>query len=115
MQVIRLHPPAWKPYGRRVDVTRADTASLNAFVSGEVRALLARRRISGRKAAMMLGWTAPYLSRRLIGEIPWNLTDLEAVAALLDVAPESFFPDDPDADDDPEFRKGWILTPPVAA
>ena len=66
-------------------------ASLRTVVAGEVRAHLARQRISGRQAAIRLGWTAPYLSRRLTGEIPFNVADLEALAVLLDVPVTVFF------------------------
>lgn len=60
-------------------------------VAGEVRAQLARQRISGRQAALRLGWTPPYLSRRLIGEIPFDVADLEALAGLLDLPITAFF------------------------
>jgi transcriptional regulator with XRE-family HTH domain len=78
-------------------VTRTGASSLSAVVAGEVRAHLARRRISGRRAAAELGWTAPYLSRRLTGEIPFDVDDLDAIASLLDMPVVAFFLA-PDAD-----------------
>jgi transcriptional regulator with XRE-family HTH domain len=60
-------------------------------VAAEVRANLARQRISGRQAALRLGWTPPYLSRRLIGEIPFDVADLQKMADLLDLPVTAFF------------------------
>lgn len=39
----------------------------------------------------MLGWTAPYLSRRLTGEIPFDVNDLTRVADLLGVPVAALF------------------------
>jgi transcriptional regulator with XRE-family HTH domain len=78
-------------YGERVNVPHDDTASLSQHVAAEVRAHLARQRISGRRAALMLGWTPPYLSRRLTGEIPFDVDDLAKVADLLGVPIATFF------------------------
>lgn len=61
-------------------------------VAAEVRAEMARQRISGRRAAMQLGWTQPYLSRRLTGEIPFNVAELSELAGLLEVPISAFFP-----------------------
>lgn len=64
---------------------------VSAIVAGEVRAYLARRRLSARQAAIKLGWTAPYLSRRLTGEVPFDVADLAAIAELLEVPVTVFF------------------------
>jgi transcriptional regulator with XRE-family HTH domain len=66
-------------------------------VAGEVRAALARQRFSGRQAALRLGWTPPYLSRRLIGEIPFDVADLQAIADLLELPITVFFEQPPAA------------------
>ena len=71
-------------------VPENETSSLRESVAAEIRAQLARRRLSGRQAAALLGWTSPYLSRRLTGEVPFDVSDLEAMAALLDVPVASF-------------------------
>jgi len=71
-------------------VPERDTSSLRESVAAEIRAQLARRRLSGRQAAAMLGWTSPYLSRRLTGEVPFDVSDLEAIAGLLGVPVASF-------------------------
>ena len=67
-----------------------ETSSLQESVAAEIRAQLARRRLSGRQAALMLGWTSPYLSRRLTGEVAFDVADLEALAELLSVPVASF-------------------------
>jgi len=38
-----------------------------------------------------LGCTPPYLSRRLTGQIPFNVSDLAAIAGLLDLPVSTFF------------------------
>lgn len=63
----------------------------NTEVAGELRALLARRRISNRWVATQLGWSETYLSRRLTGAVPFNVDDLGELARLLDVAVADFF------------------------
>lgn len=60
-------------------------------VAEEVRALLARRRLSARAAARQLGWTANYLSRRMTGEIAFDVEDLDALGRLLNVQVTAFF------------------------
>ena len=63
-------------------------------VAAEVRAELARQRISGRQAARRLGWTQQSLSRRLTGDIPFDVAELAELAALLGVPVTAFFPQD---------------------
>jgi transcriptional regulator with XRE-family HTH domain len=60
-------------------------------VAAEVRANLARQRISARRAAICIGWTPMYLSRRLSGEVPFDVDDLGAIAELLDIPIATFF------------------------
>ncbi|MGH2866781.1 MAG: helix-turn-helix domain-containing protein [Solirubrobacteraceae bacterium] len=64
---------------------------LAARVASEVRANLARRRISASRAAKELGWSQPYLSRRLNGRAPFDVIDLERLAELLDIEVIDFF------------------------
>jgi len=63
-------------------------------VAEEVRVLLARRRLSATKLAKQLGWTQQYLSRRMVGEQPFDLDDLEQIAAALDVGIVDLLPRD---------------------
>jgi len=60
-------------------------------VAEEVRAVLARKRISGRHAARDLGWKPGYMHRRLSGEAPFDVNDLAALAGLLEVPITVFF------------------------
>jgi transcriptional regulator with XRE-family HTH domain len=72
-------------------------------VAGEVRAEMARRRISGRRVARELGWTVNYAHRRFSGETPLDVNDLAAIAAVLDV-PISTFIAPLDSDYSPSTR-----------
>jgi hypothetical protein len=60
-------------------------------VAAEVRAWMGRRQRSTRSAALELGWTETYLGRRLNGSIAFNVTELGALAKLLDVPMQAFF------------------------
>jgi len=64
---------------------------LKLSVAGEVRAYLARRQITGQQAAKQLGWNQAYLQRRLAGKVAFDVTDLAALAAFLQVPVISFF------------------------
>ena len=66
-------------------------SSTHLVVAAEVRAHLARQRISGRQAAFALGWKQPYIARRLGGDIPFDVNDLAKLAELLDLPITSFF------------------------
>jgi transcriptional regulator with XRE-family HTH domain len=52
---------------------------------------MARRRRSGRSVALELGCTEPYLSRRLTGAVPFDVTDLIKIADLLEIPVTTFF------------------------
>ena len=69
------------------------TRTAHERVAGEVRATLARRRLSGRKVAQQLGWSPNYAHRRFSGETPLDVNDLVALAQLLDEPLSSFFPE----------------------
>ena len=75
-------------YGERVEATQS---VLVDDVAGEVRAWMARRQRSGANVARELGWTEVYLSRRLLGRVPFDVADLEALAVLLEVPASVFF------------------------
>lgn len=47
--------------------------------------ILARRRMSAAELARRAGMKQPYLSRRMTGEIAFDLDDIEAIAAALGV------------------------------
>ena len=52
---------------------------------------MGRRQRSTRSVALELGWTETYLGRRLNGQIPFNVTELEMIAELLEVPVNAFF------------------------
>lgn len=68
-----------------------DPEDLRSVVAGEVRAHLARRGMSALGAASQLGWTQPYLWRRLNGKVPFDVGDLQAIAKLLEIPVTAFF------------------------
>jgi len=53
----------------------------------ELRAELARHRITAAEVAQRLDRSEAYVSRRLTGEIPLNLDDLAEIAEMLGIAP----------------------------
>jgi hypothetical protein len=61
------------------------------LVAAEVRAELARKQLSGVRAARALGWTQNYLSVRLRGMVAFDVTDLMKIAELLEVPVSTFF------------------------
>lgn len=60
-------------------------------VAGEIRAYMARRNISQSKLAPILGWSQQYLSRRLTGAVPFDVSDLDQLARVFEVPVEHFF------------------------
>ena len=62
-----------------------DDYSLSESVGDEIRAMLARRRISGRRLADEMGVSRSWLSYRLTGVTPIDLDDLAQIADALDV------------------------------
>lgn len=71
--------------------TTSETSGLQEQVASEIRAYLARRRISASRAAEALGWSQAYISRRISGVTAFDVADLEALAELLDVPVTAFF------------------------
>lgn len=59
--------------------------SLRERTAEEIRVLLARRHISAAELARRTGMKQPYISRRMTGEVAWDVDDLERIAAVLDV------------------------------
>lgn len=66
--------------------TLADT------VAREVRAEMGRQRVAGSALAKHLGVSDMYISRRLNGDVPFDLADLEKVADALSVPVTAFLP-----------------------
>lgn len=60
------------------------------LVAAEVRAEMARQRMSQVKLAELLGVAQQTISRRLVGEVPFDVTELAQIAALLKVPATQF-------------------------
>lgn len=77
------------------DMTRAMEVptghALREQVAEEVRALMARRRISGVELGRRLGKSQAFISRRLVGTTPFDVDDLEALAQIFGVPVTSLF------------------------
>ncbi len=59
--------------------------SLRAEVAAQLRSELARHQVSGVELAGRLGVSQPYVSRRLSGNVPLDLDDLQRIAGVLGV------------------------------
>lgn len=59
-------------------------------VGSRVRGLLAERKISQQTVANALGISKAAVSRRIAGEIPFNVAELGRLASLLDVPASRF-------------------------
>ncbi len=70
----------------------SDTYTLSERVAEEIRAALARRRMSGRQLATNLGVSQTWMSSRLSGATPIDLNDLERIAAAMSVEVADLLP-----------------------
>ncbi|HEY9416348.1 MAG TPA: helix-turn-helix transcriptional regulator [Pseudonocardia sp.] len=61
-------------------------------VADVVRAELARRRIGQREVAQALEMSQPAVSRRLAGEVAFDVDDLAKLAGLLEMDPRDLLP-----------------------
>ncbi|MEV6798508.1 helix-turn-helix transcriptional regulator [Micromonospora rifamycinica] len=68
------------------------TGRLRDSVVVAVRVEMARQRMSQTKLAELTGCTQAYISRRMTGETPFDVVDLEKVARALNVPVAAFFP-----------------------
>lgn len=71
----------------------AQSDSLSALVAEEIRAMMARKRISGARLARALDVSPAWVSYRLTGVQPIDLNDLAAIARVLEVSVLSLIPD----------------------
>lgn len=62
-------------------VSRALTESATDRIASNIRAGLARRKISGRQLAGLVGWTAATTNRRLAGDAELTIGHLELISA----------------------------------
>jgi len=75
-----------------VNDSGSEAVDVRAHVAAEVRAELARRRISARQAARRLGWGVTATHRRVTGESPIDVQHLHEIAEMLDTPVGDFFP-----------------------
>lgn len=59
--------------------------SITELVAANVRAEIGRQSLTGTELARRVGLTQPAMSRRLLGRVPFNTDELEAVALGLGV------------------------------
>lgn len=67
---------------------------LAQLVAEQVRAVLGIRQVSGAELARRLNVSHAYVSRRLNAETAFDVTELETIAAILDVPVSRFLPAD---------------------
>ena len=63
---------------------------LYSRVAAEVRAEMGRQRFSGTRLARHLKVSQAFISRRLTGQVPFDVAELEAVAEVLNVPVSRF-------------------------
>lgn len=68
------------------------TTGLSQIVADNVRAEMARRKKSQRDVAEALGTSQPAIYRRLAGEVAFDVDELGAIAALLEMDPRDLLP-----------------------
>lgn len=95
-----------------MDVLTSGTASLREQVAEEVRAQMARRRMSGVQLAKAMGKSQTYLWRRLNGLTAFDMDDIEQLVRLLDLSLEDLFPVTSAAR---STRSGGLRTSPTSA
>jgi transcriptional regulator with XRE-family HTH domain len=69
-----------------------DAQTLSDYAAGEIRAILARHRITGRDLAAKLHVSRSWVSYRLTGTTEIGLNDLERIAHALDVEVADLLP-----------------------
>ena len=58
--------------------------TLSQAISAEIRATMARKRITGLQLAGLIGMSQNYLAKRLRDEAPFTIPDLAKIADVLD-------------------------------
>jgi transcriptional regulator with XRE-family HTH domain len=89
------------------------TAPLRERVAEELRALLARRKVTPTELGRKLGRSQTWVWRRLEGEVAFDLNDLEAIAAALGVAPADLLPPDVRRGTEPNIRNSPVPERPA--
>lgn len=64
----------------------------DAAIAERVKETLADLGVSAAELGRRCGWSQPYIARRMAGRVPWLATDLQSVAAALEVPATRFLP-----------------------
>jgi transcriptional regulator with XRE-family HTH domain len=97
---IAYHKPS-SPVGR-----------LTLQVAEEIRAMMGRKRVNQAGLARQLGVSQPWVSDRLRGNTPIDLTDLERIAVVLGVKPLDLMPTQPPVSE-PAIPTHEHVNPPI--
>jgi transcriptional regulator with XRE-family HTH domain len=68
------------------------TGTLSERAATEVRAEMGRQRMTQSALGVVLGKSQAYVWRRVMGKVPFDLAELEKIAAALGVPIETFLP-----------------------
>lgn len=69
-----------------------DNQTLSDYAAGEIRAILARRQLTGKELAQQIGVSRSWISYRLTGTTEIGLNDLQQIAAALEVDISALLP-----------------------
>ena len=76
------------------EVTDSRPRRLSELVGTEIKVMLLRRNMSGRRLAAKLGVSQTWLSSRLAGTTPIDLNDLDRIATAIGVPVQALLPDE---------------------
>jgi transcriptional regulator with XRE-family HTH domain len=74
--------------------TARRTGELHRGVTEEISVLLLRRRMTAQDLARKLGWSQSAMSRRMVGDQPFDLDELQRIAELFGVTIADLLPRD---------------------
>ncbi len=70
-----------------MSIPLTDRVTLREAVAAELRSELARNRISASRVAFAIGKDQAWISRRLTGQVAFDLDDLDAITEVLGISP----------------------------
>lgn len=78
--------------------------TIDERLATEIRVALARQRLSQSDLARALGVSAPYVTRRMRGDLSWTVSELDRIAAWLGLSVADLLPGVMQP-----FRGAWAL------
>ena len=75
---------------RQESVPMQEQQTFDQILRGEIKAEMARQDVTQRELSQRLGWQQSALSRRLAGKLDLTITELEQIAAALEVPVTQF-------------------------